>query len=150
LQQTQVSTVLPYYERFLTSLPSIEALAAADEHQVLSLWSGLGYYSRARNLQAAAKIIVEKHEGVIPNDYESLRSLPGVGPYMAGAIMSIAFNKPHAIVDGNVRRVLSRVYGWNGEDIRQLWEAAERSRSQSGTASDQSGVDGTRRDGVFV
>ena len=125
LQQTQVSTVLPYYERFLTTLPSIETLAAADEHQVLSLWSGLGYYSRARNLQAAAKIIIEKHQGVIPDDYEALRSLPGVGPYMAGAIMSIAFNKPHAIVDGNVRRVLSRIYGWNGENTRQLWEAAE-------------------------
>jgi len=106
LQQTQVSTVLPYFERFLAALPSISALAAADEQQILTLWAGLGYYSRVRNLQAAAKIVVEKYRGVIPDDYEALRSLPGIGQYMAGAILSIAFNKPYPIVDGNVRRGL--------------------------------------------
>jgi A/G-specific adenine glycosylase len=126
LQQTQVETALPYYERFLTALPTIQSLADADEHQVLTLWSGLGYYSRARNLQAAAKIVACEHGGAVPDDYESLRALPGIGPYMAGAIMSIAFNKPFPIVDGNVRRVLSRVYGWTGENAKQLWEAAER------------------------
>jgi len=125
LQQTQVSTVLPYFERFLAALPSISALAAADEQQILTLWAGLGYYSRVRNLQAAAKIVVEKYRGVIPDDYEALRSLPGIGQYMAGAILSIAFNKPYPIVDGNVRRVLSRIYGWDGENAKQLWEAAE-------------------------
>jgi A/G-specific adenine glycosylase len=125
LQQTQVETALPYYERFLTALPTIQSLADADEHQVLTLWAGLGYYSRARNLQAAAKIVVHEHGGIVPDDYEALRTLPGIGPYMAGAIMSIAFNQPSAIVDGNVRRVLSRVYGWTGENEKQLWEAAE-------------------------
>jgi A/G-specific adenine glycosylase len=126
LQQTQVETALPYYERFLTTLPTIQSLADADEHQVLTLWAGLGYYSRARNLQAAAQIVVRKHGGVVPGDYETLRTLPGIGQYMAGAIMSIAFNKPYPIVDGNVRRVLSRIYGWTGENAKQLWETAER------------------------
>ncbi len=126
LQQTQVETALPYYERFLAALPTIRALAEADEHQVLTLWAGLGYYSRARNLQAAAKIVVRDYDGAIPDDYEALRSLPGIGQYMAGAIMSIAFNRPWPIVDGNVRRVLSRINGWTGENTKQLWEEAER------------------------
>jgi A/G-specific adenine glycosylase len=125
LQQTQVETALPYYDRFLTTLPSIQSLAIADEQEVLTLWAGLGYYSRARNLQAAAKIVVREHGGVVPDDYETLRTLPGIGQYMAGAIMSIAFNKPYPIVDGNVRRVLSRIHGWTGENAKQLWEAAE-------------------------
>lgn len=126
LQQTQVDTALPYYHRFLATLPSVQSLAAADEHTVLTLWAGLGYYSRARNLHAAAKIVVEQHGGVIPNDYEALRALPGIGQYMAGAITSIAFNKPYPVVDGNVRRVLSRIYGWTGDNPKQLWEAAEK------------------------
>lgn len=126
LQQTQVETALPYYDRFLKKLPTIHALANADEHDVLTLWAGLGYYSRARNLQAAAKIVVKEHGGIIPSDHETLRTLPGIGQYMAGAIMSIAFNKAYPIVDGNVRRVLSRVYGWTGDNPKQLWEAAER------------------------
>jgi A/G-specific adenine glycosylase len=125
LQQTQVATVLPYFERFLSAFPTVAELANADEQQVLTLWAGLGYYSRARNLHAGAKIVVKSHQGVIPDDFELLRSLPGIGQYMAGAIMSIAFNKPYPIVDGNVRRVLSRIYGWNGENTKQLWEAAE-------------------------
>ncbi len=94
LQQTQVETALPYFERFLTALPTIQSLADADEQQVLTLWAGLGYYSRARNLLAAAKIVVREHGGIVPDDYETLRTLPGIGQYMAGAIMSIAFNKP--------------------------------------------------------
>jgi len=126
LQQTQVETALPYYERFLTALPTIQSLADADEQLVLKLWAGLGYYSRARNLQAAAKVVVQNHGGIVPSDYETLRSLPGIGQYMAGAVMSIAFNEPHPIVDGNVRRVLSRIFGWTGENARQLWEAADR------------------------
>ena len=126
LQQTQVETALPYYDRFLTTLPTIQSLANADEQQVLTLWAGLGYYSRARNLQAAAKIVVRDLGGTVPDDYETLRTLPGIGQYMAGAIMSIAFNKPYPIVDGNVRRVLSRIHGWTGENAKQLWEAAEK------------------------
>src|SRR5262249_10251932 len=104
--------------------PDIRALAAADEHQVLTLWSGLGYYSRARNLMTAAQIVVRDHGGVLPDDYERLLELPGIGPYMAGAILSIAFNKPYPIVDGNVRRVLCRIYGWIDEEPRMLWNAA--------------------------
>jgi len=126
LQQTQVETVLPYYERFIQEFPSVEHLARADEARVLTLWSGLGYYRRARNLMAAARMIVEQHGGQIPSEYEPLIGLPGVGQYMAGAILSIAFNKTYPVVDGNVRRVLSRVYGWIEENPKALWEAASR------------------------
>ena len=126
LQQTQVETVVPYFERWMTTLPDIAALGAADEHTVLSLWAGLGYYSRARNLMEAAKVVVREHGGELPADYESLRSLPGIGQYTAGAILSIAFNKPYPVVDGNVRRVLSRLYGWEDDRPKRLWEAAEK------------------------
>ena len=125
LQQTQVETVVPYFERWMATLPGIRALAAAGEQEVLSLWAGLGYYSRARNLMAAAGVLVREHEGEIPADYEALRSLPGIGQYTAGAILSIAFNKPYPVVDGNVRRVLSRIHGWEDESTKRLWEAAE-------------------------
>lgn len=126
LQQTQVETVVPYFERWMAELPDIKALAAADEHSVLTLWAGLGYYSRARNLMEAARIVVRDHGGALPPDYESLRSLPGIGQYTAGAILSIAFNKAYPVVDGNVRRVLSRVYGWEDDRPRRLWDAAEK------------------------
>ena len=112
LQQTQVETALPYYERFIREFPTIESLAQADEQRVLTLWAGLGYYRRARNLMVAAQAVVQDHGGRIPSDYDALLALPGVGQYMAGAILSIAFNKPYPVVDGNVRRVLSRIYGW--------------------------------------
>jgi A/G-specific adenine glycosylase len=126
LQQTQVETVVPYFERWLAKFPTVRKLAKADDQAVLNLWAGLGYYSRARNLMAAAKAIAEKHGGKIPADYEALRSLPGIGQYTAGAILSIAFNKAFPIVDGNVRRVLSRIYGWEDDSPKRLWEAAER------------------------
>jgi A/G-specific adenine glycosylase len=124
LQQTQVETVVPYFERWMAALPSVSALAAADEQTVLNLWAGLGYYSRARNLMAAAKLIESNHNDSLPADYEALRSLPGIGQYTAGAILSIAFNKAYPIVDGNVRRVLSRVYGWEEDSPKRLWDAA--------------------------
>ena len=126
LQQTQVETALPYYERFIQEFPTVEHLARADEARVLRLWSGLGYYRRAKNLMAAARMVVEQHDARIPSDYELLIGLPGVGQYMAGAILSIAFNKAYPVVDGNVRRVLSRVYGWMEENPKALWEAASR------------------------
>src|SRR3989454_10101277 len=126
LQQTQVETALPYYERFIQEFPTIDALAAADEQRVLTLWAGLGYYRRAKNLMAAAREVVKNHNGRIPSDYDALIALPGIGQYMAGAILSIAFNKPYPVVDGNVRRVLSRVYGWKDENPRRLWDAAAR------------------------
>ncbi len=116
LQQTRVEAVLPYFERFLAALPDVSALAAADEPKLMKLWQGLGYYSRARNLQKAARIIMERHDGRLPADWRALRELPGVGDYTAGAIASIAFGLPEPAVDGNVLRVLSRVLA-SGEDI---------------------------------
>jgi A/G-specific adenine glycosylase len=131
LQQTQVETVLPYFERFVRELPSVDHLARANEEQVLKLWAGLGYYRRARNLMAAARQVMQNHDGRIPEAYDKLIELPGVGRYMAGAILSIAFNKPYPIVDGNVRRVLSRWYGWTDDLAGPLWDAASRIVSEA-------------------
>lgn len=114
LQQTRVEVVIDYWTRFLAQLPTIEALASAREDDVLALWSGLGYYRRARNLHAAAKQIVAQHDGRFPRELELVRALPGVGPYTAGAVLSIAFDQPEALVDGNVVRVLSR---WFAHDV---------------------------------
>jgi A/G-specific adenine glycosylase len=110
LQQTQVETVIPYYERFLTRFPTVESLTQAPLADVLKLWEGLGYYARARNLHAAARQIVDVHGGQIPDAFEALLELPGVGLYTAGAVASIAFGRATPAVDGNVRRVLSRVF----------------------------------------
>ena len=117
LQQTQVATVIPYYERFLKAFPTVRALAAAPIDEVLRLWAGLGYYSRARNLHRAARQIVAEHGGRFPRTLEGIRSLPGVGDYTAGAIASIAYGQRVAAVDGNAVRVLARVYCVTG-DVR--------------------------------
>lgn len=109
LQQTQVITVIPYYEKFLKKFPTVYHLAEADEQTVLKQWEGLGYYSRARYLHEAAKEVVEHYSGVIPSNKKQLSSLKGIGPYTSGAILSIAFNQPEPAVDGNVMRVLSRI-----------------------------------------
>jgi A/G-specific adenine glycosylase len=111
LQQTQVQQGLAYYERFIKKFPSVKNLASAGEDEVLKLWQGLGYYSRARNLHAAAKSVVKEYNGVFPTEYESILKLKGIGTYTASAIASFAFDKPHAVVDGNVYRVLSRLFG---------------------------------------
>lgn len=111
LQQTQVNQGLNYYVKFIEAFPSVKNLAKAPEDKVMKLWQGLGYYSRARNLHEAAKSIVKEHNGRFPNSYEDIRKLKGVGDYTAAAISSIAFDLPHAVVDGNVYRVLSRVFG---------------------------------------
>jgi|WetSurMetagenome_2_1015567.scaffolds.fasta_scaffold84685_2 A/G-specific adenine glycosylase len=108
LQQTQARTVIPYYSRFLERFPDVESLAGASEHDVLELWSGLGYYSRARNLHRAAKLIIGKH-GEFPGDLPAILALPGIGRYTAGAICSLAFNQAQPVVDGNVRRVITRL-----------------------------------------
>ena len=130
LQQTQVATVLPYFERFVDALPDVRALAAASEDRVLALWSGLGYYRRARYLHAAAQRCVVRHDGELPRDFESLAALPGIGRSTAGAILALAHEQRHAILDGNVKRVLSRyhgVAGWPGERTVEnaLWAHAE-------------------------
>ena len=110
LQQTRVSAALPYYERFLAALPDIPALAACEEEKLNKLWEGLGYYSRVRNLQKAARIVCEQYGGELPADYDAIRGLPGIGDYTAGAICSISFGIPVPAVDGNVLRVFSRLY----------------------------------------
>jgi A/G-specific adenine glycosylase len=110
LQQTQVATVLPYYSRFLETFPRPRDLAAASRQEVLAVWSGLGYYRRAENLHRAARLLMREHRAAVPRDYDALRSLPGIGPYTAGALMSIAFGQPCPAVDGNARRVLARVF----------------------------------------
>ncbi len=110
LQQTRVAQGTPYYQRFINHYPTIQQLAEAPEQEVLKLWQGLGYYSRARNLHATAKIITEKFKGRFPETFKEIISLKGIGDYTAAAILSIAFNQPHAVLDGNVYRVLSRLY----------------------------------------
>lgn len=127
LQQTQVATVIPYWERYLRRFPTVQALAAAPLEEVLALWSGLGYYARARNLHLAARQVVERHDGRLPADVDALRALAGFGPYTAGAVASIAFGLDAPLVDGNVARVLCRVEGWQAgseEARKQAWAAA--------------------------
>lgn len=113
LQQTRVDTVIPYYERFLDWFPTVESLANATEERLLKAWEGLGYYSRVRNMQTAAQQIMSEYEGKFPSTYEGISSLKGIGPYTAGAISSIAFNLPQPAVDGNVMRVLARLFEVN-------------------------------------
>ncbi|MDD5404067.1 MAG: A/G-specific adenine glycosylase [Sulfuricella sp.] len=130
LQQTQVSSVIPYYQRFLASFPDIAALAAASQEEVLAHWSGLGYYSRARNLHRAAQWVVKRHDGIFPAEFEQILALPGVGRSTAAAISAFAFGRRHAILDGNVKRVLARYFaveghpGAKGVEAR-LWQHAE-------------------------
>jgi A/G-specific adenine glycosylase len=130
LQQTQVKTAAPYFERFFAALPTLSALAAAPLDQVLALWSGLGYYARARNLHGAAKRCVELHGGELPRDLDALTALPGIGRSTAAAILSQAWGDAHAILDGNVKRVLARYHGiegWPGLPAveKRLWALAE-------------------------
>jgi A/G-specific adenine glycosylase len=130
LQQTQVATVIPYFERFVTRFPDLPTLAAAHEDEVLALWSGLGYYSRARNLHAAARILAEHHAGQFPAAAGAIAQLPGVGRSTAAAVAALAFGQRCAILDGNVKRVLARhggVAGWPGDKKVEavLWQLAE-------------------------
>ncbi len=129
LQQTRVAAVIPYYLRWLETFPTVEALARAPLDRVLSLWSGLGYYSRARNLHRGALHVVKHHGGVVPNSVEELRKIPGVGDYTAGAIASIAYGVQAPLVDGNVMRVFSRYFGLTGDITRtatrkEMWKLA--------------------------
>lgn len=139
LQQTQVTTVIPYYQRFMTALPSVEDLAAATEDTVLHLWTGLGYYARARNLHRCAREICREHKGQFPTDLAGLEALPGIGRSTAGAILSLAMQTRAPILDGNVKRVLARyhaVEGWPGQRAvsDQLWRHAEHHTPQERVA----------------
>ena len=130
LQQTQVGVVIPYFERFIASLPELPQLAAASQDQVLALWSGLGYYSRARNLHAAARLCVQRHGGELPRDPDALLALPGIGRSTAGAILAQAWGEQAPILDGNVKRVLARLHGIEGWPStpaveKRLWAIAE-------------------------
>jgi len=129
LQQTRVETVIPYWERFLETFPDVESLAAAELDDVYAVWTGLGYYSRARNLKAAAQTIVAEHDGRLPDTAEQLRGLKGIGPYTAGAVASIAFDREEPLVDGNVIRVFTRLLGIREDSadkgvVKRLWETA--------------------------
>lgn len=139
LQQTQVTTVIPYFMRFIAAFPDIVSLANAKEDEVLHHWTGLGYYTRARNLHRTAKIILVNFEGKFPNKIDELQNLPGIGRSTAGAILSLAFEKKSAILDGNVKRVLTRFHGiteWPGEKkiVDSLWRIAEKYTPQKRVA----------------
>ena len=144
-QQTQIATVVPYFERFVDAFPAVQDLADADEQRVLTLWQGLGYYRRARNLRAAARMIVDDFAGRVPDTVEDLLKLPGVGRYTAGAIASVAYNRPAPIVDGNVARVFARYFLIEDAvdqpaTLKRLWQLAgelvEASASTSGGPRD--------------
>ena len=124
LQQTRVAAAVPYYERFVQELPDIPALAACEEERLLKLWEGLGYYSRVRNLQKAARIVCEQYGGQLPGDLAALKKLPGIGDYTAGAIASIGFGIPAPSVDGNVLRVFARLYNDEGDIMQPAVKAA--------------------------
>ena len=131
LQQTQVSTVIDYYKKFMQRFPGIEVLAGAEIDEVNECWSGLGYYSRARNIHKTAKIILQNYNGIFPQQFEEILELPGIGRTTAGAICSFSYGKKYPILDGNVKRVFTRFYGikeWSGKSRveRELWEIADR------------------------
>lgn len=126
LQQTQVETVIPYFERFTERFPNWTSLASAANDEVLNLWAGLGYYRRARNLHNAAKLIVAQHQGCVPRDAKTLQQMPGVGRYTAAAVLSQAFDVALPILEANSRRVLARVFGLSRADDRDLWQLSER------------------------
>ena len=139
LQLTQVATVIEYFKRFIFNFPNIAALAQAHEDDVLALWAGLGYYSRARNLHKSANIIVSKYGGDFPQNYPEVLALPGVGDSTAGAILSLAYNQPLPILDGNVKRVLSRYHRVNGhysssDVLKKLWALASHHTPQNNPA----------------
>jgi A/G-specific adenine glycosylase len=131
LQQTQVSTVIPFYERFMTRFPDVVSLASAPIDEVLHLWTGLGYYARARNLHRAARAVVDQHSGCLPADIDALQALPGVGRSTAGAILALSRGQRHPILDANARRVIARYFGVEGHigdaaTLQRLWELADR------------------------
>ncbi len=130
LQQTQVAAVMPYYQRFMSRFPDVDALAAASIDEVLHVWAGLGYYARARNLHRAARLVIEHHRGCLPDDIGNLQTLPGIGRSTAGAILALSSGQRHPILDGNARRVLARVFAIEGgpgdaNTLKRLWALAD-------------------------
>jgi A/G-specific adenine glycosylase len=130
LQQTQVATVIPYFERFMSRFPDVESLSEAPLDEVLHLWTGLGYYARARNLHKSARQVVQQHDGRVPEEFEPLHALPGIGRSTAGAILALSAGQRHPILDGNVKRVLTRVFGIEGDPgtaelLKTLWRQSE-------------------------
>ncbi len=145
LQQTQVSTVIPYYQRFMQAFPNVRQLASANVDNVLHYWSGLGYYARARNMHKAARLVCSEYGGKMPTDLNTLMLLPGIGRSTAGAILSLSGGDPHPILDGNVKRVLSRFYavkGWPGKSAtaKRLWTLAEHNTPKSHGADYTQGI----------
>lgn len=137
LQQTQVATVIPYFERFIAQFSTVQDLAQAPQDEVLHLWTGLGYYARARNLHKAAQVIVEQYNGIFPTDIDQVQALPGIGRSTAGAVLSLSLKQHHPILDGNVKRTLSRCYGiegWPGQKAveNKLWQIAEQNTPSDG------------------
>jgi A/G-specific adenine glycosylase len=145
LQQTQVATVIPYYTRFMVRFPDVETLAAAPLDEVLHLWTGLGYYARARNLQAAARVLATQYGGIFPNELAQVMALPGIGRSTAGAILALSRGGRHPILDGNAKRVLARVFGIVGDPssktvLEALWERAEACTPDQGVAAYTQGI----------
>jgi A/G-specific adenine glycosylase len=145
LQQTQVATVIPYYARFMARFPAIDTLAAAPLDEVLHLWTGLGYYARARNLQACAKVLVAQYGGVFPNQLEDVMALPGIGRSTAGAILALSRGIRHPILDGNAKRVLTRVFGIAGDPnskavLETLWKQADACTPEQDVAAYTQGI----------
>ena len=155
LQQTQVATVIPYFERFMARFPNVATLARADLDDVLHLWTGLGYYARGRNLHAAAKCIVAEHDGELPRDLDALIALPGIGRSTAGAILSAGHGIRAPILDGNVKRVLARYFavpGYPGQSAvaETLWAHAEANTPSDARCGLHAGDHGSRRDAVYA
>src|SRR5580698_704932 len=145
LQQTQVATVIPYYQRFMARFPTVRALADAPEDEVLHLWTGLGYYARARNLLQCAKVLIERHGGEFPAEIDAVTALPGIGRSTAGAILALSRGERHPILDGNAKRVLARVFGIEGNPssasvLKALWATAEACMPERRAAAYTQGV----------
>jgi endonuclease III len=155
LQQTQVATVIPYYQRFMARFPDIGTLAAAEPDEILRFWAGLGYYARARHLHQTARILCDRHDGELPLDSATLQELPGIGRSTAGAILALAAGQRQAILDGNVKRLLARfaaIEGWPGQSrvLATLWDLAERHTPTRAGGRLYPSDDGSWRDGLHA
>ncbi len=122
LQQTQVKTVIPYFNNFVKKIPNLKALSKSNEKKVLKLWEGLGYYTRAKNLHKTSKILIKKYNGKIPKSFVELKELPGIGDYTANVLLALIYNQPRIALDGNVKRVLSRLFNTNAEHVVNLFK----------------------------